>query len=567
MKIQGVSGTIGMFLAIILTALAARGQAVKVQSISIPNARPSSTLPVAVNVSGRVVGSFVSGAGATEGFLWNGFNGSSNIIIAPGSANYSRANGINDADTIVGDYYGKDGLFHGFIDNRGSFSQYDLPGFDGNNNKFSTSLFGISENGDLVGASNKGGTEEGFVAISGQVFTFYGSGNDITYAYGINDFGVAVGQFYDSKNLSHGFMWSGGVVTEIPYPEAAQTACVGINDSGEITGYYVDGAGNTHGFTDIGGTFVTTDMPLTLGVDSLGSYVGAYIAPMGVRLGYLAVPVDLNIVPVEVAKAQSTTIYGISAVGVPEMVGQYTNANGLVYGMALLDGKLTILNITDAIDNSTDCYGVALGSVVCGYTDSNGNSQAAVNYGQGFTKIVISGAVDTYCYGINTNGDLAGTFTDFFGTAHGFLLIPGSNGLTNQLVIQLDVPGATSTMAWGVNDTNQVSVTWIDSQGYAEASIYDYLSATYTSVNLPGATNVYAHGISNSGAVAFTGTDSSGGIHAGVYIQGVNANYYLFDFPGGSGARADGISDAGQIVGHYFPSESLNFQSFRASIR
>ena len=186
-------------------------------------------------------------------------------IVIKGSNNFTRALGINDSGEIVGDFLSKkDGYYHGFTD------VGDAPGGLG---YCSTDLFGIDNNGDLAGSANG----QGFVSIGGTVTMFYGSGTDLTYAHGINDSDEAVGQYFDSSNLSHGFTWQAGVVTEITYPGATQTACEGINDSGEITSYYIDSSNVGHGFTYYGGVFATSDLPFIEGVNKNGAYVGNYL--------------------------------------------------------------------------------------------------------------------------------------------------------------------------------------------------------------------------------------------------------------------------------------------------
>src|SRR5262249_31423372 len=146
---------------------------------------------------------------------------------------FTRANGINDSDTIVGDFLGHDGVYHGFFFyTSGIYSVYNLPEFDEKKHKFSTSLFGISAGGNLAGAANPNGNTQAFTVVSGIDVEFWAVDMDPTYAYAINDDGVAVGEFFDANSIPHGFMYSGGVVTEIAYPDAAWTVCNGITNDG-----------------------------------------------------------------------------------------------------------------------------------------------------------------------------------------------------------------------------------------------------------------------------------------------------------------------------------------------
>jgi hypothetical protein len=50
-------------------------------------------------------------------------------------------------------FFGRDNFYHGYTDVGGTLKQYDLPG---GKSHFSTSLFGINNNGDLAGAAGGG---------------------------------------------------------------------------------------------------------------------------------------------------------------------------------------------------------------------------------------------------------------------------------------------------------------------------------------------------------------------------------------------------------------------------
>lgn len=266
-------------LSLMFVPVLVQAQAVKVTQLSVPTA--TATYATDVNSKNQVTGIFLT-ATATAGFEWAG--GTYKPIVFKGSNNFTRALGINDSGEIVGDFLSKtDGYYHGFTDVGGKLTQYDVPGGLGH---FDTSLFGIDDDGDLVGAADG----QGFVSIGGTVTIFYGSGTDLTYAYGINDSKVAVGEYFDSNNVAHGFMWQSGVITEITYPGAVQTACEGINDAGEITGFYIDTLGVGHGFTYTAGVFATSDLPFIEGVSKNGTYAGNYFGAPGVTYGYIATP-------------------------------------------------------------------------------------------------------------------------------------------------------------------------------------------------------------------------------------------------------------------------------------
>lgn len=190
-----ITGIIGLFVAIMPATPSARGQVVQVTNVS-PTFKTESYYPTALNDNDLVVGNYTNSGGATLGFLYNGPNVPTVTIAAPGSYLFTRANGINDSNTVVGDFFGSDGAYHGYIYSGGGYETYNLPGYNEKTNKFSTSLFGISDAGNLAGAASPHGSVEGFVVIGGATYEFYAAGTDNTYAYGVNDAGVAVGQYF-----------------------------------------------------------------------------------------------------------------------------------------------------------------------------------------------------------------------------------------------------------------------------------------------------------------------------------------------------------------------------------
>lgn len=139
-----------------------------------------------------------------------------------------------------------------------------------------------------------------------------------TTAYAINDAGEIVGFYLDRTGSSHGFLYSGGSYTALPFPATGinnagqivmenvgsgtsvlysggiytpindplgvNTYAVHINDSGQIVGSYRDSVGTLHGFIYSGGTYTTIDNPLgltrteTFGINNSGQIVGYFMS-------------------------------------------------------------------------------------------------------------------------------------------------------------------------------------------------------------------------------------------------------------------------------------------------
>ena len=71
-----------------------------------------------------------------------------------------------------------------------------------------------------------------------------------------------------------------------------------------------------------------------------------------------------------------------------------------------------------------------------------------------FITIDPPGSTSTQALGINTSGEIVGTFGDASGGFHGFLI---SNGTFTTI----DVPGATVTQALGINTSGEIVGTYL----------------------------------------------------------------------------------------------------------
>jgi hypothetical protein len=175
-----------------------------------------------INNSGTIVGAY-SDAGsndtvpiATHGYSLSGGTYTA-LNYSSASVTFTSASGINDAGTIVGQYYDATGA-HGFSLSGGAYTSLDCPGYLG-----ITNVVRINNSGTIVGYTG----------------------------------GLAGGT---------GFTLSGGVYYAVSYPGTPGTIAVGINDGGTIVGYYRDPqSGTVTGFlATLDGTSLTPLLYSTL---------------------------------------------------------------------------------------------------------------------------------------------------------------------------------------------------------------------------------------------------------------------------------------------------------------
>lgn len=199
----------------------------------------------------------------------------------------------------------------------------------------------------------------------------------------------------------------------------------------------------------------------------------------------------------------------------------------------------------------------------------------------------------------NDRGDVVGEYLDDAGFAHGFLL--NKKGV----LTTLDFPGASDTVAFGIDESGTVVGQWdlLDSGGNLIAAHgFTWDNGSFSQVDYPGSGDTFVGGINSrgdfvgeydSGSTAtvghgfvfskgqFTTFDvpvsgstltqlddiNANGQILGVYIDAggaehgflqVGAMFTPIDYPGATITSAWGINSAGQIVGNHFGSDGIS---------
>jgi len=204
----------------------------------------------------------------------------------------------------------------------------------------------------------------------------------ITRPLGINNIGWIVGDFRDSSNRRHGFVYDGRSFTQLDYPSAASTLAYKINAKGQIAGFYFDTAGFPHGFTYVSGDFTPISFPgstdtIARGINSLGDIVGLYDATQEITHGFI-----------------------------------YQNGK-----YAVLDTPFAQQTDVTAINDVGQCVGNAWDDPF------NGPFFGFVLEKQGFSAFSFPGASDTFPWTVNNSGMHGGTFFDPLFGSNGYVTI------------------------------------------------------------------------------------------------------------------------------------------------
>jgi uncharacterized membrane protein len=170
----------------------------------------------------------------------------------------------------------------------------------------------------------------------------------------------------------------------------------------------------------------------------------------------------------------------------------------------------------------------------------------------------VPGAIQTTHLRNNNRGQVVGAYADDSdGTprVRGFLMKRGR-------VMRIDVPGALVTLPLGINDRGQVVGSWVGPDatvnpvtgetGPGHGFLWD--RGRYTKFDVPGATATAGYEINNRGQIVGNYTDASGAQHGYVLRNG---DVRRIDHPRAAhaadvtGTRVVGIDDRGRLVGSY----------------
>jgi hypothetical protein len=143
------------------------------------------------------------------------------------------------------------------------------------------------------------------------------------------------------------------------------------------------------------------------------------------------------------------------------------------------------------------------------YTDSKG-----VNHGysynlqtQRYAQVTVAGDTNVTAAATNNLGDIAGFASSAAGKTEGFLELPTGR------VVHLQVPGATTTQAFGVNDGDEVVGDYTVGSGNS-AMTYGFVWSPgfgFETVNDPnGVGSTTINGVNDRGVLVGFYTDSSG---------------------------------------------------------
>jgi len=194
--------------------------------------------------------------------------------------------------------------------------------------------------------------------------------------------------------------------------------------------------------------------------------------------------------------------------------------------------------------NYTTIWGLNNARTLCGfyYDPSDGDFHSFFLFSDGtFSPFAVDGAESTDLYAINDIGNFCGD-ADF--TAGEFAWVS-----LNGVVTFIDIDGATSSAASGINNLNEVVGSYTDSTGAEHGYFRDGAGNITAPIDISGAASTELRGINDNDLMVGRYYDSAGESH-GFAFKFPN-KVIVFDYPGSSETALNGINNAGQMVGYY----------------
>jgi hypothetical protein len=213
-----------------------------------------------------------------------------------------------------------------------------------------------------------------------------------TDTYGVNNAGVIVGDYVDSKSVQHGMILAGTKLTTVN-----NKSCEAISGTGGISFYGVNSAGKAAGWCTSSKT----------GLDTGFVYANG------------------KFTPVNFPKSNGTQATGINDKG--WVVGLYLDSASLSHGFVKVGTKYTRIDVKG--ETNTVAWGVNnKGQITVYATNSAGDFDSFLVTGKTFKNInnpKAKGGLGTIVHTPSNVGDIDGTYYNSAGTEMGWLLHKG----------------------------------------------------------------------------------------------------------------------------------------------
>jgi uncharacterized membrane protein len=188
----------------------------------------------------------------------------------------------------VGNYQNSNTTTMGFVYQSGKFT--DIPGPAGAKNSAAN---GINDKGVIVGSYQDSKGSHGFRLTGSTYKTLNVPGATATFAAGINNKGHIVLYWQDKMDNSESSIWNGKTYKTIDVPGATNTMAMDLDNADDVVFQWFDSLYHPHGALLHGGKYYTIDHPQSMGTYGMGIndksvVVGFYVPDNNYQGGFIA---------------------------------------------------------------------------------------------------------------------------------------------------------------------------------------------------------------------------------------------------------------------------------------
>ncbi len=286
-------------------------------------------------------------------------------------------------------------------------------------------------------------------------------------AFGLNNYGVIVGEAMLANGRTNAFAFMNGVMTNLGTLGGTNSRACAINDPGHIVGFADLTNGMHHGFfaTNGMGGFRMSDLGTLGGSNSIAwclnvmdDITGQGDLPSGLPHACVWTNLAGSMMDIDGSDTSSSVGYGMDGAG--QVVGG-AHFNGAMHafitGSGMMGGGMTDMGTMgglSSVANGLNAQGVAVGSSVM-----SGGGQHAFYSSSGMGGMMLHdlgtlGGTNSQAFCINAGGIIVGTADTTNGMPHAFMYSGGMMRDLNDLVPTNC--GWVLMEARGINDTNQI---------------------------------------------------------------------------------------------------------------
>jgi hypothetical protein len=236
-----------------------------------------------------------------------------------------------------------------------------------------------------------------------------------------------------------------------------------------------------------------------------------------------------------------------------DIVGIYVDSSGVSRGFLRLKNGSFSPPIVDPADtgNLTEGRGINNSRLVCGdyFNATSGTFHGFFFFQNGYRNYDVTDSTTTIVLGLNNVGDFAGSVTPTGGIQEAFLSIGGT-------VTEFSVTGATASLAYQLNASNQSCGYYTDSSGVTHGFYRDSDGTIHAPIDPVGSTGTILFGNNDANLIVGRYSDATGVTHGILFVP--PSQFLVFDFPQSTFTSFNGINNQRRIVGRFTDSSGID---------